>query len=207
MNPERQKQRKWGSFSVFLLWFWLKSLGVKGTFSFASVVLHLLLLFSQDRNSIWLMSGPPKSTIGRPVPCTQPLVHHWYTQQLQSNLSIPVDDSTLSCAGSLRCSEIGELEMVQPPFQGKPCLFQQDKPHSAHITAGAELTRLLSSDSLPIKLWMVQDHRYPSGHLDPVFYQFPESEPDMEKLHSASMLHMSGKTPRKPQISWNTQCS
>ena len=37
----------------------------------------------------------------------------------------------------------------------------------------------------------------PSGHLDLVFYQFPELEQDMEKLHSASMLRMSGTNSQK----------
>lgn len=55
-----------------------------------------------------------------------------------------------------------------------------------------------------IKLSMVQDHSEfnmnlaaLSGHLDLVCNQFPESEPEIEKLHSASMLHMSVRTPRK----------
>ena len=82
------------------------------------MLLHKLHLFSQDGDSVWLIPGPPKNPqlslllclnsrwedcshtvpqTGWPVPWTQPLVHHWYTQHLQSHQSISGDVRTLSC--------------------------------------------------------------------------------------------------------------
>ena len=53
------------------------------------------------------------------------------------------------------------------------------------------------NDGTSVTSWPSMNLPDPSGHLDLVFYQFPESEPDMEKLLSASMLHMSGTNSQK----------
>ena len=51
----------------------------------------------------------------QPVLCTQSLVHHWCTSQLQSHLGISGDDRTPTFTGNLTCTEWRRMVRGQSP--------------------------------------------------------------------------------------------